>query len=138
MDPDPDSNPDPAIFIVDLQDAKKTSLKKVFLLITYLLFEGTVHLHHFSDKKVQKKPQNSMNQGFSYNFCLAIEGSGSGSIPCLTNGSPDPGGPKKCGSGGTLSLSNGSGTGRPKNMWIRSTALSLSSMGIKVFLTNFA
>ncbi len=49
-----------------------------------------------SDKKVQKKSQNSRNQGYSYNFCLMIEGSGSGSIP----------------------LTSGSGSGRPKNMWI--------------------
>jgi hypothetical protein len=58
-----------------------------------------VHLHHFSKiKKVQKKSQNSKNQGFSYCFCLTIEGSGSGagSVP-RTN---------VCGSG--------SGSRRPK------------------------
>jgi hypothetical protein len=43
--------------------------------------------------------QNSRNQGFSYYFCLKIEGSGSGS--------------------GSMPLTNGSGSGRPKNMWIR-------------------
>jgi hypothetical protein len=38
---DPYSDPDPVIFVIDLQDAnKKTNLKKVFLL-TVLLFEGT-------------------------------------------------------------------------------------------------
>ncbi len=50
-----------------------------------------------------------MYQGFSYYFCLMIEGSwaGSGSIP----------------------LTNGSGSGRPKNMWIRIwTIASLSSL----------
>jgi hypothetical protein len=41
--------------------------------------------------------QNSRNQGFSYYFCLMIEGSGSGSIP----------------------LTNGPGSGRPKNIRIR-------------------
>jgi hypothetical protein len=31
MDPDPDSDPDPAIFVIGLQDAKqKTNLKKLF------------------------------------------------------------------------------------------------------------
>jgi hypothetical protein len=36
---DPDSEPDPAIFVIDLQDANKNLiLKKVFCL---LLFEGT-------------------------------------------------------------------------------------------------
>jgi hypothetical protein len=48
MDPDQDSNPDPdpAIFVSDLQDIK-------------------VHLHHFSKKKkVIKKSQNSRNNVF--------------------------------------------------------------------------
>jgi hypothetical protein len=43
MDPDPDlgldADPDPAIFVIDLQDANKKNLftvrKKVFLLITF-------------------------------------------------------------------------------------------------------
>ncbi len=91
MDPDPD----PAIFVIDLQDANKIlSLnKKCFCL---LLFEGTF-TSFYKEKNAQKKSQNSRNQGFSYLFCLMTEGSGS--IP-LTNGS-DPGGPKTCGSGGS-------------------------------------
>ncbi len=52
----------------------------------------------FQKWKVKKKSQNSRNQGFSYYFCLMIEGSGSRagseSIP-LTYGS---GGPKTRGS----------------------------------------
>jgi hypothetical protein len=37
MDPNPGADPDPSIFIVDLQDAKKKSnlFKKVFLHITF-------------------------------------------------------------------------------------------------------
>jgi hypothetical protein len=73
MDPDSDANANPAIFLIDLQDANKKLIKKVFCI---LLFE------------VKKKSQNSRNQGFSYYFCLMIEGSGVGSgseyIP-LTN-----------------------------------------------------
>jgi hypothetical protein len=47
---------------------------------------------------VKKKSQNSRNQGFSYYFCLMIEGCGSGSVP----------------------LTNGSGSRRPKHIvWIR-------------------
>ncbi len=46
MDPnsDPDADPDPAIFVIDLQDAKKKLIfKKVFLIIP--------RLHHFSKIK---------------------------------------------------------------------------------------
>ncbi len=56
-----------------------------------------VHLHHFSKIKSQKELQNSRNRGFSYYFCTMIEGSESRSII----------------------LTNGSGSERPKNMWIR-------------------
>jgi hypothetical protein len=49
--------------------------------------------------------QNSRNQGFSNYICLMIERSGSGS---------------RVGSGsGSIPLTNGSGSGRPKNTWIR-------------------
>jgi hypothetical protein len=58
----------------------KTNLKKKIP-----AFECTVHLHRVSKKKF-KESQNSRNQGFSYYFCMMIEGSGSR---------------------------------RPKNMWIR-------------------
>jgi hypothetical protein len=58
-----------------------------------LLFEGT--LASFFKEKVEKKSQNSRSQGFSYYFCLMIEGSGS--VP----------------------LTGGSGSRRPKNIWIR-------------------
>ncbi len=70
-------------FVIDLQDAnKKTSvLFLFFLLLTYFL---KVHLHHYSKIKSQEESQNSRNQGFSYYFCMMIEGSGS--IP-LTSGS---------------------------------------------------
>jgi hypothetical protein len=55
MDPDPD----PDIFVIDLQDAnKKLFFFKVFLLITF--FEGT-----FTSLFKDKKSQNSKNQGFS-------------------------------------------------------------------------
>ncbi len=58
---------------------------------------------NFSKIKSQKESQNSRNQGFSYYFCVMIEGSGSGA-----------------GSGsGSIPLTSGSGSGRPKNMWIR-------------------
>ncbi len=84
-------DPAPAIFVIDLQDANnKLIKKKVFLLITFWRYICIM----FQRLKVQKKSQNSRNQGFSYYFCLLIEGSVS--IP----------------------LANGSGSGRPINMWI--------------------
>jgi hypothetical protein len=70
-------DPDPAIFVIDLQDANKKLF--IFNFFCLLLFEGTFTLF-FKDKK----SQNSKNQGFSYYFYMMIEGSGS--IP-LTNGS---------------------------------------------------
>jgi hypothetical protein len=91
---DPDSDPDPAIFVIDLQDASK---KLIFNTIFSAYYFLKVHLHHFSKIKSQKESQNRRNQGFSYYFCMMVEESGS--IP-LTSGS-------------------GSGTGRPKNRWIR-------------------
>ncbi len=85
-------DPDPAIFVRDLQDSSKN-------LIFYTIFSAyyflKAHLHNFSKIKSQKESQNRRTQGFSYYFCMMIEGSGSGSIP-LTSGS-----------------------GWPKNMWIR-------------------
>jgi hypothetical protein len=75
-------DPDPAFIVIDLQDAnKKLTLDKSFSASYYL----KVHLHHFSKiKKNKRMSQNSRNQGFSYYSCLMTEGSGS--IP-LTNGS---------------------------------------------------
>jgi hypothetical protein len=91
MDPDPD------IFVIDLQDASKKLIFNTVFLLDFL----RVHLHYYVTS--QKESQNSRVQGFSYYFCMMIEGSGSragsGSIP-LTSGS-------------------GSGSGRPKNTWIR-------------------
>ncbi len=79
---------DPAVFVMDPQDANKklliTNLKKSFSAYYFL----KVHLHHFSKINVKKTSQNTRNQGFSYYLCLMIEESGSvsglGSIP-LTN-----------------------------------------------------
>jgi hypothetical protein len=99
MDPEPDldSDPGPAIFVIDIQHASK---KLIFNTIFSAYYFLKVHLHHFSKIKCQKESPNIRNQGFSYYFCMMIEGSGSGSIP----------------------LTSGSGSWRPKNMWIRNTA----------------
>jgi hypothetical protein len=58
---DPELDPDPAIFVIDIQDDNKklpVIKKKVFL----LLFEGTIT--SFFKDKIKKKSQNSRNQGF--------------------------------------------------------------------------
>ncbi len=63
-----------------------------------------VHIHYISKIKSQKESQNSRIQDCSYYFCMMIEGSGS-----------------RAGSG-SIPLTSGSGSGRPKNTWIRNTA----------------
>ena len=69
MDPDPDSDPvpDPAFFVIDLQDASK---KLIFNTIFSAYYFLKVHIHNFSKIKSQKEPQNSRNQGFYYYFCM--------------------------------------------------------------------
>ncbi len=70
-----DADPDPSIFIIDLQYANKKLILKISF-PAYLLFEGTF-TSFFKYKKVKKKSKNSKNQG----FFLSRAGSGSGSIP---------------------------------------------------------
>jgi hypothetical protein len=57
--------------------------KLFFLRITYFL-KVPIHLHHFS--KIKSHKELTHKTGFSYYFCLMIEGSGSGFVD-LTNGS---------------------------------------------------
>ncbi len=68
-------DPDPANFVIDLQDASKKLIFNIIFCAYYFL---KLHLHHFTKIKSQKESQNSRNQGFSYYFCVMIEGSGSG------------------------------------------------------------
>ncbi len=82
VDPDLDL----AFFVIDNKKTTVIKKKKFFLLLSFWRYIYIIF---------QKKSQNNRNQGFSYYFCLTIEGSGS--IP----------------------LTNGSGSGRAKNMWIR-------------------
>ncbi len=83
----------------------KTNLFKGFSAYYFL----KVHLHHFSKTKSKKKSQNSRNQGFSYYFCLLIEG--------LTSGS-------------------WSGSRRPKNIWIRRIRIRNTDINIVGLLCN--
>jgi hypothetical protein len=67
MDPDPDlaPDPDPAIFVSDLQDASKKLIFNTIFSACYFL---KVHLHYFSKIKSQKESQDGRIQGFSYYF----------------------------------------------------------------------
>jgi hypothetical protein len=78
---DPDANPDPAIFIIDLQNANKNLIKNYFL---------KVHLHDFSKIKSQKKDVTNLEIKVFltiFDFCLMIEITGSGSRKPKTCGS---------------------------------------------------
>ncbi len=99
-------DPDPAIFVIDLQDDSKNYFLTQFFCL--LLFECT--FTSFFKDKCQKESQNRRNQSFSYYFCMMIEGSGS--IP----------------------LTSGSGSTRPKNMWIRNTALQYFDLNTRLLL----
>jgi hypothetical protein len=97
MDPDP--NPDLLFLSLTFKmPTKNKFFKKVFLYITFLRYLYIIF-------KVKKMSQNRRNQGFSYYICLMIEGSGSGSRAGSESGS--------------IPLTNGSGSWRPKNTWIR-------------------
>jgi hypothetical protein len=75
--------------------------KSDFFLCFFAYYFLKLHLHYFSNiKKGIKKSQNSKNQGFPYYFCL-IEGSGAKSLS------------------GTVHRTNGFGSRRLKNTWIR-------------------
>jgi hypothetical protein len=103
MVPGPDSDPDPAIFVTDLQDANKklNFLNQFFCL---LLFEGTFTSFSKDKKSNRSHKTVGIKIFLMYYFCLMI---GSGSVP-LTNGS-------------------GSGSMRPKNIRIRNTDYYLPS-----------
>ncbi len=70
---DPDSDPDPTIFVIDIQGSNKTQFKKKFFCVLLM----KLHLHHFSKIKSQKEVTKTVGiKVFSYYFCLIIEGSG--------------------------------------------------------------
>ncbi len=82
---------------------KMPAKNKFFHTILSACYFLKVNFYYFSKIKSQKESQNSRIQGFSYYFCMMIEGSGSES---------------RAGSG-SIPLTGGSGSGRPKNMWIQ-------------------
>jgi hypothetical protein len=84
MDPDP--APDPAIFVIDLQDANKKIIcfSNFFCLF---LFEGTF-TSFFKDRKSKRSHKAVGIKFFSYYFCLMMEGSGF--VPLTSVADPDP------------------------------------------------
>ncbi len=86
-------DPDPAILVIDLQDANLF----FYTIFSAYYFWSYIYVHHLSKIKSQKEIQNSRNQGFSYYFCMMIEGPDPD--PYLRLVDPDPGRPKTCGSG---------------------------------------
>jgi hypothetical protein len=76
---DPDTDTDPVIFVIDLQMPTKNGFKKFFFSSDYYFLK--VHFYHFQRYKAKKKSHKAVprNQGFSYYFCLVIEGYGFGS-----------------------------------------------------------
>jgi hypothetical protein len=85
---DPDLAPGPANYVIDLQDISKKLFFSMFFCL--LLFNGT--FTSFFKDKVIKKPENIRNKGFSYYFCLIIEGSGYRSLPVTTGSGSRSGG----------------------------------------------
>ncbi len=75
----------------------------------YYFLKVPVHLHNFSKIKSQEV-KNSRNQGFPYYFCMTTEGSGS--VP----------------------LTNGSGSRRPKNIRIRRICIRIRNAAFKASL----
>ncbi len=51
--------------------------QKYFFPCLFAYYFSKVHLHHSSKIKSRKESQTSRNKGFSYYFCLMLEGSGS-------------------------------------------------------------
>ncbi len=98
LDPDPDLDPGSGSFnfchLPSRCRQKTNFLTQFFLLMTLWSY---IYIYKI---KIQKESQNSRNQGFSYYICMMIEGSGSSA------------------GSGSIPLTSGSGSWRPKNMWI--------------------
>ncbi len=78
-------DPDPALFVRDVQDTKEMSY--VFLLITFWRY---IYITAFFKDKKSRSHKTVKNQGFSYFFCFMMKGSGS--VQIMTD--PVPWGPK--------------------------------------------
>ncbi len=88
-------DPDPAIFVIGLQDtSKKLIFNTIFNTIFSACYFFKVYLHYFSKIKSQKESQNSRIQGFSYHFCMMIVDPDPEPDPYLWLVDPDPGGQK--------------------------------------------
>ncbi len=55
MDPDPDADPDPVIYVRDLQNVNKKFFFAYFCLLNLFITFLKVHLNHFSKIKSHKE-----------------------------------------------------------------------------------
>ncbi len=94
---DPDADPDPPIFIIDLQDANKIRWKKIIFCI--LFFEGTL-TSFFKDKKSKRSHKTLGIKAFLTLFAWWLKGPDPepNPNPYLWLMDPDPGSPKTFGS----------------------------------------
>ncbi len=67
MDPHPDADPDPAIFVNNLQDVNN---KKIFFSKFFAYYFLTVHLHHFLKMKSHKEVTKQQESMFFLLFLL--------------------------------------------------------------------
>ncbi len=89
MDPDPDSDPNPAVFVIGLQDANKTLIyKKVFLPSTFWRCTFT---SFFKYKKSKRSHKTVGIKVCITIFCLMVEGSRSEFISLTNDPDLDPG-----------------------------------------------
>jgi hypothetical protein len=86
-------------FVTKFDSAKNS--KEGYFAVIFACSTACITVNMDGVTKMEGESQNSRNQGFSYYFCMMIEGSGSGS----REGS------------GSIHLTSGSGW--PKNIWIR-------------------
>jgi hypothetical protein len=114
---DPDADPDPALFVSDLQDANKKKISPSFYSYSFL----KVHLPH-SLKIKSHRSHKTVEKSWLFIFCLSMEGSGSVQI----------------------NYGSGCGSRRPKNIrilriWIRRRIRNTDEFRAKsdVLKTNF-
>jgi hypothetical protein len=78
-DADPDPTPDPAFFVLDLQQQQNFLLVFMLTRIRTKKLRIRILVCTFTSFFKDKTSQNCRNQGFSYYFCLMMQGPRAGS-----------------------------------------------------------